>query len=87
MRPPRTTTEFKVDVIWKVVIFGAFALASRMSWLAWETSQSQIAQNSVTLQRLATIAETSEIRLRYLEQLAAKHDGLIDSMRWTPPNK
>lgn len=36
------TIEFKLDLVWKVVILGAFALAARLSWQAWEDTQATL---------------------------------------------
>lgn len=66
------TLEFKVDVLWKLVIAGAVAFAGRLSWGAWETSQAQLAKLTEVVQLLDKRLTVLEYVTPYAAQRPSK---------------
>jgi hypothetical protein len=63
------TVEWKVDVLWKLVMAVAMAFAGRLSWAAWDASQA-------TLSKVVEAVQAIDKRLTVVEYVQAADRGL-----------
>lgn len=86
---PHKTIQFKVDLLFKVLILGGLGLAGKLSWSAWEGSQAQLQyqQQQIIVQqqqlnKLTMIVEVFELRFdRNEKSIEHQHQQLDEVYR------
>jgi len=66
--------EFKVDLLFKVVIVGMLAFAGRLSWQAWDDTQETLKAAIKTLGNHETRISLNELR-------SQRNESLVDEVR------
>ncbi len=79
-KPVPNTVEFKIDLIWKIVIIGLCTFAGRLSWKAWEDSQDTLVAMQQLIHTIDTRLSVAEWRIdsntsRIVDNEIELHDG------------
>lgn len=80
MTPPtdRSALALKVDILWKLVVLGAFSLAARLSWDAWKG----VEESLLTMQALV---HKIDARLVLVEDRSLRSESRLEQMfPWGP---
>ena len=83
MSPGRAVSnvEFKVDLVWKLVIIGMMALAGRLSWKAFEDSQETLAATRDMLHAITTRMAVAEFKIDSNTSRVIDNEALINAIK------
>jgi hypothetical protein len=75
------TVEFKVDLIWKIVVIGLCTFAGRLSWKAWEDGQDTLKAMEQLIHSIDTRMSVAEFRIDSNASRINDHDSIIDDKK------
>jgi hypothetical protein len=78
----------KVDLVWKLVIFGGLSVLARLTWLTWESAVLRDDKQEMQIERLVELASKADARITLMERLyeiqstqLERQSDKIDSLR------